>query len=88
MGSRAERRARREAKIAEHKKAFTQALIDNPKVDVDKPISEIRHAIADTMEACFLKLRKKHPPQDAALIREAMNQYVAEMTGRREVGKD
>ena len=35
MGSRADRRARRVAKIAAFKEAFTQGLIANPDIDPD-----------------------------------------------------
>ena len=83
MGSRAERRARRAAKITEYKKAFKQALIDNPKIDVDKPIYEIRHAIIDTLRVAFEEIAKKTPNQEHGTLREAMDQTVAELCGKR-----
>jgi hypothetical protein len=76
MGSRAERRARREAKLAEYKEAFRNGLVkdedDWPELSGDK----LKRAIADSLEATYIRLIKKHPPQEKGLIREAMTSYV------------
>jgi hypothetical protein len=79
MGSRADRRARRIATMAGFKEAFTQGLIANKDIDPDKPIIEIKQAIADSMTKVYLQLIKDNPPQEKALIRDAMDEFIKEL---------